>query len=112
MIFAPKTLLNDTRKGRRAMTSTPAQLDELSRERLLSDPSLAPSGYNLVPSPGLKEFVSVSTPRTGPPHETNFPAVPVADFLDVPPDEDQVDWVLEDYLPAGGLVLIAGKPKE
>jgi putative DNA primase/helicase len=57
-------------------------------------------------------FVFVSSPKTGPPHETNFPVVPIDDFLDVPPDQDHADWILEDYLPAGGLVLIAGKPKE
>jgi 5S rRNA maturation endonuclease (ribonuclease M5) len=57
-------------------------------------------------------FVFVSAPKTGPPHESNFSPLHVTDFLDVQQEEDKIEWVLEDYLPEGGLVLIAGKPKE
>ena len=59
-----------------------------------------------------EEFVSCSTLKTGGSHETHFNAVAVEDFLDVPEGEDQPDWIWEDYLAAGGLALLAGKPKE
>ena len=80
------------------MTSTPAQLDRLSRARLLSDPSF--------------DSLSVSSPKTDPPHETEFRPLVVDEFLDAALQHDAVDWVFEDYLPAGGLVILAGKPKE
>lgn len=57
-------------------------------------------------------FVFMSAPENAPPHETNFSPLHVTDFLDVRQEEDKIEWVLEDYLPQGGLVLIAGKPKE
>ena len=59
-----------------------------------------------------EEFVSCSTLKTGGSHETHFNADAVEDFLDVPEREDQPDWIWEDYLAAGGLALLAGKPKE
>src|SRR5262245_2030283 len=99
MIFAPRTLLNGTGKGRRAMTSTPTQLNEWSRERLLSDPNLETPGDN-----------SIHAYKSAPPHESNFHPVPVDQLLAKPLEE--VEWVLEEYLPAGGLVLLVGKPKE
>lgn len=48
--------------------------------------------------------------KTDPSHESNFTPASAAQLLSEPPEE--VDWVQEDYLPAGGFVLIAGKPKE
>lgn len=80
------------------MTSTPAQLDQLSREPLMSDPKL--------------NAHSISPPKTGGPHETEFRPLMVEDFLDMALQNDTVEWVFEDYLPAGGLVILAGKPKE
>jgi predicted ATP-dependent serine protease len=56
--------------------------------------------------------VSVSTPKTGGPHETEFRPLPVSDFLDTALENDAIEWILEDYLPTGGLVILAGKPKE
>jgi hypothetical protein len=48
--------------------------------------------------------------RSDPPHESNFHPVSADQLLAKTPEE--VVWVLDDYLPAGGLVLLAGKPKE
>jgi RecA-family ATPase len=62
--------------------------------------------------PAQEETVSCSALRTGGAHETHFTVVAVEDFLDVPEGEDQPDWIWEDYLAAGGLALLAGKPKE
>ena len=70
----------------------------------------APAFHALLDS--AQPFVFVSAPKTGPPHESNFAPLHVTDFLDVQQEEDKIEWVLEDYLPEGGLVLIAGKPKE
>lgn len=80
------------------MISTPAQLDQLSRETLMSYPRL--------------DSLSVSPPKTGGPHETAFCPLVVEEFLDMALQNDTVEWVFEDYLPAGGLVILAGKPKE
>lgn len=38
--------------------------------------------------------------------------MPVSDFLDLGEEDEAVDWILDEYLPAGGLALLAGKPKE
>jgi RecA-family ATPase len=38
--------------------------------------------------------------------------LPVDDFLDLGEEDEAVDWILDEYLPAGGLALLAGKPKE
>lgn len=43
-------------------------------------------------------------------HETNFHPLAASAFLAEP--EEMVDWVHEDYCPAGGVVILAGKPKE
>lgn len=53
---------------------------------------------------------SIHVHKTDPLHESNFTPASAAQLLSEPPEE--VDWVQEDYLPAGGFVLIAGKPKE
>ena len=55
-------------------------------------------------------FVFVSAPRPDPPHESNFRPIAASELLAEPLED--VDWVLEDYLPAGGLGVLAGKPKE
>ena len=80
------------------MASTPAQLDELSRKTLLSHPR--------------RDSLSLSPPKTGTLHEREFGALPVGDFLDRGEEDEAVDWILDEYLPAGGLALLAGKPKE
>ena len=80
------------------MASTPAQLDELSRKTLLSDPR--------------RDSLSLSPPKTGTLHEREFGALPVSEFLDRGEEDEAVDWILDQYLPAGGLALLAGKPKE
>src|SRR5262249_54866428 len=54
----------------------------------------------------------MSLSRRGTLHERAFAPLAVGDFLDLGGEEEAVDWVLEDYLPAGGVVLLAGKPKE
>lgn len=71
---------------------------------------MAPALHSLLNN--AQPFVFVSAPKNGPPHETNFSPLHVTDFLDVRQEEDKIEWVLEDYLPEGGLVLLAGKPKE
>jgi predicted ATP-dependent serine protease len=38
--------------------------------------------------------------------------MPASEFLNAQQEDEAVDWILEDYLPAGGLVILAGKPKE
>ncbi|BFU93431.1 MAG: hypothetical protein NTNFB02_01530 [Nitrospira sp.] len=43
-------------------------------------------------------------------HETNFHPLAASTFLTEP--DEAMDWVLEDYCPSGGVVLVAGKPKE
>jgi len=48
--------------------------------------------------------------KTDPPHESNFRPIAVLHLLAEPPEE--VDWVMDEYLPCEGLVLLAGKPKE
>jgi hypothetical protein len=53
---------------------------------------------------------SIHAYRPHPPHESNFHPVSADQLLSEPPEE--IDWVLEDYLPVGGLGLLAGKPKE
>lgn len=55
-------------------------------------------------------FVFVSAPRPDPPHESNFRPIAAPELLAEPLEE--VDWVWEDYGAAGGLTLLAGKPKE
>jgi len=57
-------------------------------------------------------FVFVSPSKTGTLHEREFNPLSAGDFLDLGDEDEAVEWVLEDYLPAGGLVLLAGKPKE
>jgi archaellum biogenesis ATPase FlaH len=51
--------------------------------------------------------------RPGPPlykDETAFSVLTAADIL--AHEDEAVGWVLDDYLPSGGLVILAGKPKE
>ncbi len=48
--------------------------------------------------------------RLGGAPESNFHPVPVSTFLANPPEE--VEWVLEEYLPESGLVIVAGRPKD
>lgn len=48
--------------------------------------------------------------KTDPPHESNFRPIAVPVLLAEPPEE--VDWIMDEYLPREGLVLLAGKPKE
>jgi len=43
-------------------------------------------------------------------HESNFAPRSAPDFL-AEEGEETVDWVLDDYLPKGGLVLFVAKPK-
>ena len=82
------------------MSITPMQLEEMSRtplhpeERDSSDP------------------VSSHVSKSGGPQETNFTPLTVSGFLDVNQEEEVIEWVLDEYLPAGGLIILAGKPKE
>ena len=48
--------------------------------------------------------------REGAPHESHFHPIAASALLAEPPEA--IKWILDDYLPAGGLVLLAGKPKE
>jgi hypothetical protein len=48
--------------------------------------------------------------KSDPPHESNFHPISADQLLTKTPEE--VEWILEEYLPAGGLVLLVGKPKE
>lgn len=57
-----------------------------------------------------KEFVSPS--KTGTLHEREFAPLTAGDFLDLGDEDEAVEWILEDYLPAGGLALLVAKPKE
>jgi AAA domain-containing protein len=80
------------------MPTTPTQLEEVSRaslhpnERDCSDPD------------------SIHAYKSDPLHESNFHPIAAPELLAEPPEE--VDWVVEEILPAGGLVLLVGKPKE
>lgn len=53
---------------------------------------------------------SILAYKTDPSPETNFHPVSAPDLLANPPQA--VEWVVEDYLPIGSLILMAGKPKE
>ena len=53
---------------------------------------------------------SIHAYKSDPPHKSNFHPVSADQLLSEPPEE--IDWVLEDYLPVGGLGVLAGKPKE
>lgn len=53
---------------------------------------------------------SIHAYKTDPPHESHFHPVSADVLLSEPPEE--VEWVLDEFFPAGGLVLLAGKPKE
>jgi AAA domain-containing protein len=88
------------------MASHPLISDSATQQYLLE--KLGP----VLGMPAQEEIVSCSALRTGGAHETHFTVVAVEDFLDVPEGEDQPDWIWEDYLAAGGLALLAGKPKE
>jgi hypothetical protein len=59
-----------------------------------------------------KPFVFMSPSKNGTLHEREFAPLAVGDFLDLGEGDETVSWVLEDYLPVGGLTLLAGKPKE
>src|SRR5262245_30168325 len=74
-------------------------VEALSRVRLMSD-----LGGQEVPDNSIPAY------RPGGSHESNFRPVPITQLLEEPLEE--VTWVLDEYLPAGGLVLLAGKPKE
>jgi archaellum biogenesis ATPase FlaH len=70
--------------------------------------STAPAFHSLLNN--AQPFVFVSTPKTGPLHESHFHPVAASVLLAEPLEE--IEWILDEYLPAGGLVLLAGKPKE
>jgi len=53
---------------------------------------------------------SIHAYKNDPSHESNFHPIAAPELLADQPDE--VDWVIDEYLPAGGLVLLVGKPKE
>ncbi|MEX5218658.1 MAG: AAA family ATPase [Nitrospira sp.] len=44
--------------------------------------------------------------------ETDFRPVPVSEFLNAGQGDEPVDWILDGYSPASGLMVFAGKPKE
>jgi hypothetical protein len=48
--------------------------------------------------------------RPGPLHEKNFAPLRASDLLAETPEV--TEWIFEEYLPAGSLALLAGKPKE
>src|SRR5215831_16867006 len=78
------------------------QPDVEAIERLAVEPLLS-NGSNSL---------SCFHPITGGLHETEFRPLVLGEFLDTALHDDAVEWVLEDFLPTGGLVLLAGKPKE
>lgn len=53
---------------------------------------------------------SIPAYRGGGSPESNFCPIPACELLDRPIEE--VDWVLDEILPAGGLVILAGRPKD
>lgn len=61
-------------------------------------------------APSVKEGNAIPPYRGDPPHESHFHPVAAPALLAEPPEE--IEWILDEYLPAGGLVLLAGKPKE
>jgi len=73
----------------------------------LSDWATGKTGADLA---DLLTGNSIHAYRPHPLHESNFHPVPVSELLATTPQ--QVSWVLDDYLAQGGLVLVAGKPKE
>ena len=64
----------------------------------------------LIADPKAEEQNSIHAYSPHPPHESHFHPIAAPELLAEPPEE--VDWVLDEYLPAGGLALLAGKPKE
>jgi hypothetical protein len=61
-------------------------------------------------TPSAEGQNSIHAYKSDPPHESHFHPIAALELLAEPPEE--VEWVLDEYLPAGGLVLLAGKPKE
>ena len=60
----------------------------------------------------LSDSDSLAAYREGGAHETNFRPFAASEFLSAVQEDEAVEWVLDEYLPAGGLVVLAGKPKE
>lgn len=102
MFTEAKTLLSgfgqESWRRENVVAITPQQLEEISRAPL--PPNEAESS----------DPDSIHAYKSDPPHESNFHPIAAPELLAEPPEE--VDWVLDEYLPAGGLVLLAGKPKE
>lgn len=70
----------------------------------------APAFRALLDNP--PPFLFVSPPKNGPLHETNFAPLTASDFLDRNDEDEAIEWVLDEYLPVGGLALLVAKPKE
>lgn len=65
---------------------------------------------NRAPQASDSPTISFPSSKTGPLRASHFAPKPASDFI-AEGSEEQVDWVLEDYLPRGGLVLWVAKPK-
>ena len=66
---------------------------------------------SIIPDPEPAEGQNtIHAYKSDPPHESHFHPVAASVLLAEPPEE--IEWILDEYLPAGGLVLLAGKPKE
>jgi len=73
----------------------------------LEQAATAPLGPS---TPSAKGENAIPPYKGDPPHESHFHPVAASVLLAEPPEE--IEWILDEYLPAGGLVLLAGKPKE
>jgi len=56
--------------------------------------------------------LSHSPPKTGTLHERVFAPLAVGDFLGQGQEDEGVDWVHEEYLAKGSVVIVVAKPKE
>ena len=101
----------------RSLEGTAAQVLALALPDGLKDLSewaeaggTAPAFHSLLNN--AQPFIFMSPLKNGPLHESNFTPLTAGDFLDMNQEEEAIEWVLDEYLPAGGLALLAGKPKE
>ena len=61
-------------------------------------------------NPSAEEENAIHAYKSDPPHESHFHPLAADELLAEPLDE--VEWVVEEILPAGGLALLVSKPKE
>jgi len=75
----------------------------------LEQAAKAPLGPLTDPAKVENTIHATPSPYPGGSHESYFDPKSVSQILAEPPEE--VEWVLDEYLPRAGLVLLAGKPK-